>query len=157
MITEPANHSPIVQAPLFPPYADVEHAIRLLDGEPVKRVREMMKAIYEQAGTPQSPVDWSEPDIWIDERLTGDFRTLARKVWDGSGKTLNPRYLYGCYLFINRLNLSRILPVLRTCERVRACSTLRRRPRYTSHDVASFEQWRCLTMRRVLSAQAPRR
>jgi restriction system protein len=105
MTTEPANRSPIVQAPLFPPYADVEHAIRLLDGEPVKRVREMMKAIYEQAGTPQSPVDWSEPDIWIDERLTGDFRTLARKVWDGSGKTLNPRYLYGCYLFINRLNL----------------------------------------------------
>jgi restriction system protein len=46
----------------------------LLDGEPVKRVREMMKAIYEQAGT----VDWSEPDIWIDERLTGDLRTLAR-------------------------------------------------------------------------------
>ena len=32
-------------------------------------------------------------------------RTLARKVWDGSGKTVNPRYLYGCYLFINRLNL----------------------------------------------------
>jgi hypothetical protein len=55
MTTEPANHSPIVQAPLFPPYADVEHAIRLLDGEPVKRVREMMKAIYEQAGTPQNP------------------------------------------------------------------------------------------------------
>ncbi|HEV3236901.1 MAG TPA: hypothetical protein VGZ25_07925, partial [Gemmataceae bacterium] len=26
-------------------------------------------------------------------------------VWDGSGKTVNPRYLYGCYLFINRLNL----------------------------------------------------
>jgi restriction system protein len=50
----------------------------LLDGEPVKRVREMMKAIYEQAGTPQSPFDWSEPDIWIDERLTGDLRTLAR-------------------------------------------------------------------------------
>jgi restriction system protein len=30
---------------------------------------------------------------------------LARKVWDGSGKTVNPRYLYGYYLFINRLNL----------------------------------------------------
>lgn len=77
----------------------------MLDGELVKRVREMMNAIYEQAGTPQSPVDWSDPNSWIDERLSGDLRALARKVWDGSGKTLNPRYLYGCYLFINRLTL----------------------------------------------------
>ena len=105
MTTEPAKRTLIVQAPLFAPYADVGHAIRLFDGEPVKRVRETMKAIYEQAGTPQSPVDWSDPDTWINERLSGELRALARKVWDGSGKTLNPRYLYGCYLFINKLNL----------------------------------------------------
>jgi restriction system protein len=105
MTTEPAKRTLIVQAPLFAPYADVGHAIRLFDGEPVKRVRETMKAIYEQAGTPQSAVDWSDPDTWINERLSGELRALARKVWDGSGKTLNPRYLYGCYLFINKLNL----------------------------------------------------
>jgi restriction system protein len=99
---KPAN---IVQAPIFPTYADIGFAIRSLEGEPLRRVRGTMTAIYDQAGTPQSPVDWSDPDIWITERLTGDLQGLARKVWEGSKKTLNPRYLYGCYLFINRMKL----------------------------------------------------
>lgn len=95
----------IVQAPLYPLYSDVAHAIRLLDGEPVQRVRDMLNAIAAQMGTPQNPVDWSDPDTWIGERLSGDLHALARKVWEGSGRTLNPRYLNGCYLFINRLRL----------------------------------------------------
>ena len=37
--------------------------------------------------------------------MTGELRALARKVWDVSDKTLNPRYLRGSYLFINRLKL----------------------------------------------------
>ena len=97
--------SGIVQAPPSPTYADIGNAIRVLDGEPVKRARDLMNAIFEQAGSPQTPVDWSDPHTWIDERLAGELRTLARKVWEGSGKTLNPRYLYGHYTFINRLKL----------------------------------------------------
>lgn len=97
--------SHIVQAPLYPLNSELEHAVRLLDGEPVKRVREMINALMDQTGTPQNTVDWSDPDTWIGERLSGDLCALARKIWDGSGKTLNPRYLYGCYLFINRFKL----------------------------------------------------
>lgn len=97
--------SSVVQAPLYPPYSDVGHAIRLLDGEPVQRVRDMLSAIAAQTGTPQNPADWSDPDTWIGERLSAELERLARKVWVGSGKALNPRYLYGCYLFINRLHL----------------------------------------------------
>lgn len=104
-MTEADKSANIVQAPIFPTYADVGFAIRSLDGEPLRRVRDTMTAIYDQAGTPQSPVDWSDPDTWITERLTGDLQGLARKVWEGSKKTLNPRYLYGCYLFINRMKL----------------------------------------------------
>ena len=37
--------------------------------------------------------------------MTGELRALALKVWDVSDKTLNPRYLRGSYLFINRLKL----------------------------------------------------
>lgn len=96
---------PIVQAPLYPLYSDVTHAIRILNGEPVQRVRDLLNAIAAQMGTPQNPVDWSRPDTWIDERLSGDLRLLAEKIWRASGKTLNPRYLNGCYLFINRLRL----------------------------------------------------
>jgi restriction system protein len=95
----------VVQAPFFPTYSDIRNAIRAFEGEPVKRVREMISAIWQQTGTPQSPVDWSDPDTWIEERLSGESRTLAQKIWEGSGKTLNPRHLYGSYLFINRMKL----------------------------------------------------
>ena len=104
----PITHSSgpmVVQAPYFPTYKIIGHAIRALDGEPVSRIREMMNAIYEHRGTPQAPVDWSSPDIWIDARLSGELQTLAHKVWESSLKALNPRHLRGSYLFINRLKL----------------------------------------------------
>lgn len=104
-MTETDKIANIVQAPLFPTYADLGNAIRSLDGEPWTRVRGTINAVRDQTGTPQSPVDWSDPDTWITERLTGDHQGLARKVWEGSKKTLNPRYLYDCYLFINRMKL----------------------------------------------------
>jgi restriction system protein len=104
-MTNLSNAPVVVQAPLFPTYAELGHAIRAFDGKSVKRVRETINAMMEQTGTPQSPVDWSDPDKWIGERLGGDLAEFARKVWDGSGKTLNPRYLYGPYLFINFFKL----------------------------------------------------
>jgi len=105
MTTETAKNAPIVCAPLFPTYSELRSAMRAFDDEPVKQIRDTITAIFEQTGTPQNPVDWSEPDTWIEERLSGEPRAIARKVWEGSGKTLNPRYLNGCYLFINRLKL----------------------------------------------------
>jgi len=97
--------TPIVRAPLFPTNAELASAIKAFAGEPVKKVRDTFTAIWEQTGTPQNPVDWSDPDTWIDERLSGDLRTIAKKIWAQSGKTLNPRHAYGCYLYINRMKL----------------------------------------------------
>jgi restriction system protein len=37
----------------------------------------MANAIWEQRGTPQNPVDWSDPDAWISERLTGEDAEMA--------------------------------------------------------------------------------
>ncbi len=104
-MSAPIKTPSIVQAPLFPTYAELEQAVKALDGEPVKRVRDMISAVWDQTGTPQSPVDWSEPDKWIPERLSGELQVFARKIWETSKKILNPRYLYGSYLFINRQNL----------------------------------------------------
>ena len=87
------NFNNIVQAPLYPLYSDVAHAIRLMGGEPVQRGRDTLNAILEQTGTPQNPVDWSDPNTWIDERLSGELQTLTRKIWDGSEKALNPCFL----------------------------------------------------------------
>jgi restriction system protein len=104
MIERPMG-TPIVRAPLFPTNTELANAMRAFDGEPVKQIRDTFTAIWEQTGTPQNPVDWSDPDTWIVERLTGDLRTIAQKIWNESRKTLNPRHAYGCYLFINRTRL----------------------------------------------------
>ena len=96
---------PIAPAPRAPTYTEIAHAVRMLDGESAKRVRDMMNAIFELANTQPDSIEWANPDHWINERLSGDVRRLARKIWEGSGKTLNPRYLYGHYKIINRLKL----------------------------------------------------
>ena len=101
-MTQPSGTA---QAPPSPTYAEIGAVVRLLDGVPAKHVRDLMNAIFELAGAAERPIDWSDPDCWIDERLRDELRTLARKLWDGSAKALNPRYLYAHYNFINRLRL----------------------------------------------------
>jgi len=94
-----------IRTPLFPPYSWVRNIICAWDGVPKKTVTAMMNAIFDQTGTPQSAFDWSNPDTWIRERLTDENAELAIKVWNQSGKTVNPRYTYGSYLFIKNFNL----------------------------------------------------
>lgn len=90
-----------VITPLFPTYAQVKAMMKAVSGYSLKAVRNMITAIHEQTGTPQKPVDWSEPDLWISERLTGEDADIARRIWDTNNHILNPRHSYGCYLFLN--------------------------------------------------------
>lgn len=57
----------------------------------------MRNAIFQQRGSPQNNVAWDEPDKWIVERLSGESRELALKIWNGTEKRLNPRYLRGAW------------------------------------------------------------
>lgn len=75
--------------------------MKAVSGYSLKSVRNMITAIHEQTGTPQNPVDWSEPDQWINERLRGEDAEIARKIWETDNHILNPRHSYGCYLFLN--------------------------------------------------------
>lgn len=95
----------IVRAPLFPTYEKLAYALRIFTGKSPSLVLELINAIFDQTGTPQNPVDWTNPDKWIDERLSGTVRTLAAEIWNDSNQTLNPRYIYGSYLFANSTNL----------------------------------------------------
>ena len=94
-----------VRTPLFPLYSEVRKLLPIWEGVTQSNVRGMINAIFEQTGTPQNPVDWSDPDTWIPERLTDEERELARRIWEEPGKTVNPRHVYGSYLFINGFNL----------------------------------------------------
>lgn len=90
-----------VRTPIFPVYSDVRHLLRVLPGVPKSDVWGMITDIMNQTGTPQNPVDWTDPDTWIAERLEGSSAQLARRIWEESGRTVNPRYTRGPYLFIN--------------------------------------------------------
>jgi restriction system protein len=94
-----------IRTPLFPPYSWVRSIIRVWDGVPKATIMSMINAIQDQTGTPQSALDWSDPDTWIRERLTGKDAELAKRIWEYGGKIVNPRYTYGSYLFIKNFDL----------------------------------------------------
>jgi restriction system protein len=98
-MTEDKKH--IVRTPLFPLYSEVRQLIEIFKGQAKDSVWGMIKTLFDQSGTPQSTVDWSQPDEWIDLRLQGAHRNLAHRIWTDSRKTVNPRRVYGSYLFIN--------------------------------------------------------
>lgn len=91
--------------PLFPTYSQTAAMLKAVAGYSKKTVSGMISTIANQAGTPQNPVDWSEPDIWIKERLTGEYAELAAKIWMQDNHILNPRHSYGTYMFINNVDL----------------------------------------------------
>ena len=90
-----------VITPLFPTYAQASAMMKATSGIQLQSVRNMITAIHEQTGTPQNPVDWSEPDSWIKARLKGEDADLAQAIWNTDDHILNPRHSYGCYLFLN--------------------------------------------------------
>lgn len=94
-----------VRTPLFPTYSIVKKLLQIFAGVQKTVVTGMIRAIMDQTGTPQLQVDWSEPDKWISERLTGDSAILANRIWSESHGTVNPRHVYGAYLFINTFEL----------------------------------------------------
>jgi restriction system protein len=60
----------------------------------------LISDIMDQSGTPQHPLDWTNPDQWIAERLSGPQSDLAKRIWLESDRTINPRHLRGSYYFI---------------------------------------------------------
>lgn len=94
-----------VRTPLFPRYSWVRALVRIFDGVAKSEVYDLINAIGDQTGTPQNPVDWSDPDAWITERLTGVEAALATRIWRESDRKVNPRHIYGSYLFINTYDL----------------------------------------------------
>ena len=99
------GHRNKVRTPHFPLYSTVRQMLRILPGVPRATLKSMMRVIDEQTGTPQNPVDWSNPDTWISERLSGPEAGPALRIWVETGRTVNPRHLSGRYFFTNRYEL----------------------------------------------------
>jgi len=84
----------------IPTYSEVAQLLRIWEGVPKPVVTGMIKTIADQSGTTRRPVDWSDPDSWISNRLSGEIGDLALRIWQESGNNINPRYVYDSYLFI---------------------------------------------------------
>lgn len=95
-----------VRTPLFPLYSHAREFLKAIDGLPKKEITHLIQTVRSLTGTPQNPVDWTSPDEWIPERLNDRDSEIATKIWTESHKELNPRHIYGCYLFLNTYNLA---------------------------------------------------
>ena len=80
--------------PWLPPYSDAEWVIKILDKKSCQKVNAMKNAIAEHKGDPQKPSNWTEPSVWIRERLDGENQDLALELWEGSDNKVNPRYFH---------------------------------------------------------------
>ena len=94
-----------VRIPLFPLYSEVRYLLPVFVGVKKSDVTHMIASIFDKTCTPQEPVEWTDPDEWIPTRLEGEDRLLAQKIWEGSRKQVNPRHIYGAYLYINSYKL----------------------------------------------------
>ncbi len=94
-----------VRTPQFPLYSEVRHLIQIFEGISQAAIKKMLKTIEEQTGTPRHPVDWTDPQSWIQKRLSGESAVLAQRIWQESNNEVNPRHVYGSYLFINNNGL----------------------------------------------------
>jgi len=96
-----------VRIPSFPTYRNARHLLRIASGVSRDALHTMQADIKEQMGTPQDPVNWSDPDTWIDERLVGESARIARRIWEKSNHDLNPRYTRGPLYLLSGYNLIR--------------------------------------------------
>lgn len=79
--------------------------LEIIAGMPVADFKNMWNTVWGLRGTPQNTVDWTNPDEWIDKRLSGRDREIANKIWQESNKTVNPRWTRGCQFLISGYNL----------------------------------------------------
>ena len=96
-----------VRIAFFPIYSQVRCLLRIWPGFQGKQVTGMLTTLHDLMGTPQNPVNWTNPADWIPERLQGSDRDLAQAIWERSDGAVNPRYVRGHRLLIQRYGLLR--------------------------------------------------
>lgn len=91
--------------PHYPSYDQVRDVLPIWDGAPDGAITRMRNAMWAHTGTPQDQADWTDPDVWIDERLDGEAKEWATRTWQGSQKRVSPRYVVGHWLLISNAGL----------------------------------------------------
>lgn len=100
-----------VRISYFPTYREVRHLLKIWPGYSEKQITGLWTTLISLRGVPQEPTDWTDPDIWIPEKLSGDDRKLASAIWNRSGKVVNPRHIYGHWTLSRRYKLIEENPI----------------------------------------------
>ena len=87
-----------VRVPHFPLYSEVRLVLPIWNGRLRSQITGLRSTISSLWGSPQSPVDWTNPDGWIPERLQGNDQELAEAIWHKTTGQVNPRHVYGHWL-----------------------------------------------------------
>ena len=99
-----------VRNPIFPSYREVRSLLGIWPGWRRSDVTGLHATVINLSGTPQNTVDWTDPDTWISERLSGDEAgKLAKAIWEESNRTVNPRHIYGHWLLCQTYKLVQVM------------------------------------------------
>jgi len=103
--SKPDDKDARIRVPFYPDYRRVARLLEVLDGVTRADFLALNSDIHARTGTPQDQVDWSDPDTWIDERLSGPNAELARRIWKSTRRFVNPRHMTGAWRLINHYEL----------------------------------------------------
>ena len=88
-----------VRIPHFPSYMELRLLLPIWSGRLRSQITGLRSTIATLRGSPQEPGDWTKPDRWIVERLQGKDLELAEAIWGKTAEKVNPRHVYGHWLF----------------------------------------------------------
>ena len=80
-----------VQVYWLPTYHEVRQLLGVWPGHSSALVVGLQRTLNQLRGTPDNRVNWKNPDVWIQDRLSGEDRELAHRIWADSNKTVNPK------------------------------------------------------------------
>lgn len=92
-----------VRIPHYPAHEELCAVLPVWRGERRELVTGLKSEVLSLTGTPSDPLDWTDPDAWIPERLAGDFLRLALKTWRTA--KVNPRHMTGHWSLASRYEL----------------------------------------------------
>ena len=94
-----------VRIVFFPDYTSLRVVLPVLHGMSRAVVSGLRAAMWEHTGTVDDNVDWTDPDRWIPERLQGEYRDAALRIWTGTRRAVTPRHMAGHWLLASGYGL----------------------------------------------------
>jgi restriction system protein len=94
-----------IHIPHLPSWRAARGFLKAIEGRTSSQVFHLRGTLKKLRGTPQSNMDWTDPDTWITERLSGEDRETAQAIWVGSDRIVNPRHNTGVWFLTRNYGL----------------------------------------------------